>query len=528
MEYLQMAIQKFGLGLKQKKLSLAVLIVLFILTIALYLISLKLQMKSTITNNTLYFNIIASKDGGGHVYSLDPKDSDVATNQLILNSLVGTLMKYGNSGKIEPYLAHSVEASTDQLKWVFKLRENLVCQDGSRITAYSFKQNLERRIRLYQSQGSALEFEKLVNWESFVSGGDLSGIQATDESTLVFSFSKKPNQLLEFLRMPYFGYWCDKNFKSNTFVGHENFISSGAYQVISNEDDKILTVELRKDWFSATDKSPKFIIFKGLTLDEVRNQKKNSITHLGVNTPNNLDKDNFNLIYGVPTLLTSLVVSPFKEGPFKDSNTRHYLFSKLFYSNFKAHSFNRIRAKGFVIGNDGIKPDIINYPSKYQKNSKIQIAIGTLLASEDIEPIKQSITAVFPDVEVQFVYPDKTNKEWRAKLLSNKEYDARVATVDAGGSFLNSNINMIFCSELGVKYPDSSGRICKLVKEYNNADKEVDSEYISRFNKILTDDACVIPIYWGSVSWVVSKNIDIETLPPSALYIQFENVKINE
>lgn len=37
--------------------------------------------------------------------SLDERDSDTTYNQLVLTSLIGTLVKYGNSGEIEPYLA---------------------------------------------------------------------------------------------------------------------------------------------------------------------------------------------------------------------------------------------------------------------------------------------------------------------------------------------------------------------------------------------------------------------------------------
>ncbi len=54
--------------------------------------------------------------------SLDPALSDQVDNQSILNALVATLVKYGVSGKIEPYLASSWGISEDLKVWEFSIR----------------------------------------------------------------------------------------------------------------------------------------------------------------------------------------------------------------------------------------------------------------------------------------------------------------------------------------------------------------------------------------------------------------------
>lgn len=84
---------------------------------------------------------------------------------------------------------------------------------------------------------------------------------------------------------------------------------------------------------------------------------------------------------------------------------------------------------------------------------------------------------------------------------------------------------MIFCSKLGVRYPDPSGNICKLVSEYEVQQKEIDESYITRFNDTLFDDAVVIPVYFGSTAWLVSRDINLDSIPSSVIYFQFEKVR---
>lgn len=109
--------------------------------------------------------------------------------------------------------------------------------------------------------------------------------------------------------------------------------------------------------------------------------------------------------------------------------------------------------------------------------------------------------------------------------MSNKQYDARIGSVNAGGAFNNIPIKMMFCTELGVRYPDPSGRICKLVNEYEAQSKLVDEEYVRRFNHIFFEDSAVVPIYFGSVSWLVGKDIDLDQLPSTVNYFQFEKIR---
>lgn len=64
-----------------------------------------------------------------------------------------------------------------------------------------------------------------------------------------------------------------------------------------------------------------------------------------------------------------------------------------------------------------------------------------------------------------------------------------------------------------------------LASAYEAGHKDVDDIYVDRFNRILFEDAAVIPIYFGSSSWLVSKDIDLDSIPSAVNYFQYEKMR---
>jgi ABC-type transport system substrate-binding protein len=483
-------------------------------------------MKNTGATEFNYYFLTWADHKDQPFFSLNPKESDLADNQKILNSLIGTLVKYGNSGKIEPYLAERFEVSADKLNWSFKLRKGLVCEDGTLINASSYKKVLEQQLYNYSKKGSVLEFEQINGWDNFLKGQPLAGLKTIDEDTIVFSFSKKTTLLLELLRMPYFGFWCPGNFENENFKSEFNVISSGPYKIEKKSNGLKLELTIRDNWFSISPNSPKKIIFSTVTREAIKNVKKHSLVDLGINSPQEGDESIFTPIYGVPTLLTNVVLNPFN-GFFADGDNRKKFAYDLLTNNFKPKSANRVRSHFFF---NHQKNELELPKLEKQKftssNEKLTFAISTQLSDDDLVPLKSAIINSLQGIDVEFIKPDKSIKDWREKLLSNKYYNARITSVDAGGVFSNSSIKMMFCSNLGVRYPDPSGQICKMVGEHERNHNEIDADYVKKFNTILTEDAAVIPIYYGSIAWLISKDIDLESLPSSVIYFQFEKIKL--
>jgi hypothetical protein len=117
-------------------------------------------------------------------------------------------------------------------------------------------------------------------------------------------------------------------------------------------------------------------------------------------------------------------------------------------------------------------------------------------------------------VEFELARVNKNDPSWMESYRSNKEFDIRVAGVSIGGSFQNWVINMMFCSRLGVSFPDPSGRICRLTVDFEEGKVNL-VDYGIHFNNAIHSDQAVIPLFHRRYSWFVSHELDVELSPVS-------------
>ncbi|NJL24957.1 MAG: hypothetical protein HC902_07135 [Calothrix sp. SM1_5_4] len=146
------------------------------------------------------FNFVISARSG-QSFSLDPKDSDSIHNHNLLDQLVGTLVKYSASGRIEPFLAESWVELDNGRHWQFKMRSGLRCEDGSLITASSYVDSLTTQLREYADWSSLINFNDLKGFRDFKTGTArrIDGLFASQDMVNMI-FDHPPEQLLEFLQ----------------------------------------------------------------------------------------------------------------------------------------------------------------------------------------------------------------------------------------------------------------------------------------------------------------------------------------
>lgn len=127
-------------------------------------------------------------------FSLKVSESDYAENETVLNTLIGTLVKYNQSGRLEPYLAKEFNVSDNGLIWTFNLHEDLNCQDGTPINGLTYKKSLTKQLELYSKSGSPLDFSLLEGWAAFLKKNPSIGISGivADQQSIKFIFLKKP------------------------------------------------------------------------------------------------------------------------------------------------------------------------------------------------------------------------------------------------------------------------------------------------------------------------------------------------
>lgn len=503
-----------------------------------------------------------SKNVSSAKLSLAPEQSDSIENQTILNALVGTLVKYDVSGRIEPYMASSWSVSDRGRRWEFKLRDNLHCEDGSEITAISYVDNLRRRLHKYALSGKVVSLTGLRGWSQFIEKNDFRhfGLKAEPPDKIIFEFDQEQPQLLEFLRMAYFGYWCGGNFIDDQFRSDQNFISSGAYRVKRNsQDGQEILLEKNPYWFSITPDSPDEVQFTIQDVEFSSLPKKNTVVRLGVSLPELKDIESFYQVRITPSILTAFILSPDAKSRFFGAHINRQVFQSrlrkiplpgwlqeneiypttLFYPNSPSLAGgNRMkicRTDCYEKGDVNLEEASIaeykdeGYLGFFDKKQEILVSLPTRLGSKVSEFMREQIRLVLrevPESRIRFEDGDSSDPDSARKMISNTYYDIRIASVDIGGNLTNSLIDMMFCTKMGVSFPDPSGKVCELVHEYSQLGKEADLAYENRFNSTLESEAYILPLFHSGLSLIYSRNFDPKTLPSGTSHPRFEDFRL--
>ena len=205
-------------------------------------------------------------------FSLSHLNSDYIDNTVILEQVVGTLVKYSKNGTYQPFLAERWSVSDDELKWNFELKSDLYDQNNDKINAEKFVKNLKKLLKIYSKKQFIPVFNQLIGWDDFVSDldADKFGI-SFNHNSIIFNFKTKPSGLLEFLSMPYYGYYHEKDFNNqNEWVSEDNIISTGAYTVEKKTDYEV-ELRARKNFFTYNAELPQKVKIKFDTINNIKN-----------------------------------------------------------------------------------------------------------------------------------------------------------------------------------------------------------------------------------------------------------------
>lgn len=444
-------------------------------------------------------------------FSFLPSKSDYTVNQVLLDPLVGTLVKYGKNGMISPYLAESWSHNADKTEWVFSFRKDLLCEDGTIIDPQSYKETLEFLLKQYSKNDKVMSFENLIGFSNFRRGieGHIKGLQVVNES-LKFVFSKPAVELLNYLRMPYFGFYCKENFDSDGKWISDTIISSSGYRVIKKSLDSVL-VEKRVDWPFVKEESPNRVVFKKETSPHF-DRKAAQIFYLGSKVIEH--EELFHSVQGIPTILVALSINS-NSLLFSNKKNRQIFVKAISEEkeNLTIKSANINVSKSFYPG----EISEIKYTNEldYDFDNVITVSVPKVPLprhefSQLVGSVKKSLGKFCKNIEV---------------VDSPSDADIQILAVDIGDSIKKEPIEMMFCSNMGVGFPDPGGVICELLNRWESSriDKK---EFVSLFNQALVDDALVIPFYHLSLGWLYSKKIDPDTISLIPNYPRFEDLRL--
>jgi len=460
---------------------------------------------------------IAVSDTNLTQFSLKKEDSDFSNNQLILNALIGTLVKFGLSGRLEPYLAESWFVSENKKRWIFQIRQGLYCEDGAAINAELIKINLIQNLKEYSHRGSVIMFDHLVGWQDFVKKDEtfLTGLSVIDDNKLEFTFDENPGDLLELLRMPYFGLWRENL--------DGKIISSGAYKIKNFEKNNV-TLELRPEWFTADTKSFTEVHISFSNFNAANEINDHPVIVKMPFFAKEESRDNGYWILSPPTRFEGFVLSPYKNSFFKNIENRKIFLNRVrnLYPTMVKSNYFYPSAKTTVSENT-----IGKYKTAPGQNNLTFALERATYTPQEIDTFKEIITIALDGSGISFELLSRTqnDKEWFKKTDSNTFFDARVSSVDIGAYPDYMALKMMFCSKLGVNFPDLDDEICRMVADGIKTGSSMGASTIEKFNQLLFDQAIVIPILHHSEKWFVSSTFDPKSLPSTTLYPQFELIR---
>jgi ABC-type transport system substrate-binding protein len=136
------------------------------------------------------------------ITTLDPAIGYDWVNWSMIKSLYSRLMDYEpGTANLVPSLAESYEVAPDGLTYTFKLRKGVKFSNGREVVASDVKYSIERAVDP-KTQGPGAGFFGAINGFGDLTGGKatgLSGIEAPDDSTVIFKLSRPDATFLHVL-----------------------------------------------------------------------------------------------------------------------------------------------------------------------------------------------------------------------------------------------------------------------------------------------------------------------------------------
>lgn len=195
----------------------------------LILFSLPVSARAQTGNDRLLLGIVSTKTTS--LNPLIPVERETqALNALVYESLV----EIDDDYMPQPRLCEKWESSQDGSTWTFTLREGIVFQDGSPMTAADVVATVNEILRLAKDEGSANK-GAYASLQYFI-----SKIASPDERTVVITTGRKN-----------FGFLYAMNFPvlPASYVQYENPPGSGPYMVMQFQPSDYLLLSANPNWW---------------------------------------------------------------------------------------------------------------------------------------------------------------------------------------------------------------------------------------------------------------------------------------
>lgn len=498
---------------------------LFFFTLLIFLISILVFIDGKLfINKKLNLNYVLISPRAP--ITLNLYEAERYESAVVVKPLVGNLISFSNKGRYEPKLAKSWVRETPT-KWRFTLHKDLKCENGELITAESFKKSITTVLKYLIKDSDMPVFNKLYGYKAFKAGQNLSGIQTSGDD-IIFNFEQPIRSgLLQILSFAPFGYICSENLNSDgSWKNDSKFISSGPYKVKHIEIGKEYNLEKNKHWVLSSDiDSPQTIHINHIKPSKI---ESNSFWIVDSFSPvKGIDKD-FIKYPLVPEYINPILMGNFENGIFSNKEYREY-FKQALEKNREnlPLSWDAHTRSLYFYPNQSFDTAFKTIATKQLKlKSDKPLKIGGSKPAPDSPKIEawKILEATLKELNLEYQFLDDSSN---MASITNQSADLRLVGGSIGGGVEPWGIGMIFCTELGPKFPDPSKKICKMVSSYEN-DLIDDENFTTNFFKIVEEDAAIVPISHYGIQLYLNENINTETISPLLSVINFDELKLKQ
>ncbi len=438
--------------------------------------------------------------------SADPFLYDYFIHHEVFRSTFSSLITQYRRGEYVGILAESWASDDNNKIWKFKLRGNILFENGDTIDSDAIVSSLTRIAFLLNKRNSQDGLlSNLVGFnETDSPTAKIKGIIA-DPTSLTLQFVKPMPQLLELISFGLYSIAHKNDYSSvdGKWKNDRHFVSSGPYKVTSwKESNLVLT--LREEYLPGLGHNQKF---QEIVIDWV---SENDADIISSDDFEPLESSEYQYFGGPRSSIFYMHCLSWanKSSSLSDRQTR-IILRDLFYEKFK--EFHKMSFSFFPLAIPGIAQLRIDGKAEKKKlgllKPKIEIATpgrGSISFkkhfSETWQEIGKITSGAITEVQVEF-----------SDLISELNPEKKKHSVDivpvSTGILIESpddDIKFMFLSKEGIRLPDETGEIRKLLSNHVLDYQEI--------NKLIWDQAIIWPIGHFSKGILIKDHIDISML----------------
>lgn len=455
--------------------------------------------------------------------STDILEIETYSNNLVVAPTIGNLVVSYSDERPRPYLAKCWHQ--EGLKWIFELREDIRCGNGEEITAATFATSLARSIRLYSQDFAHPIFKHLKGFRELIRHRTptFEGITASN-NTLIFDFKTPVHSgFLEHLAMSPFGYICSANYEGDIWKDPHSIISSGPYSLEPLSQQSSYTLHQRQDFPSDLKTESKIIRIERAGFEEFKSHNGPKI--LDHASPTMAQLVGFTNIPQIRQNLVVVKLNP-NRGPFSETSVRQSFLkefrSKLDSMPLESQTVSKT-ARLFPEDNSTLNatPEA---DTKSLKNLKVlmKVMVRSPLTPNDFN--KTIIEEIARENGWELTIDSGPYDSFR-ETYQDPKYDICVQGSEVGSRFEPWVIDMLFCSDIGDRWPDPSGRIRKLTESFDPATMSA-SDASQKLHDYLTEDASLIPTFLRGGYYLFGSGVDASIFGKTVSRIHPEEIRL--